>query len=72
MVKYKMYWRSHCIKIVMFLDDCWGTNSNRHLCSADAVFVKNSLVKAGFVINWEKSIWEPVQKLEWLELFLGG
>ena len=33
------YWRSHCIKIVMFLDDGWGTNSNRHLCSADAVFV---------------------------------
>ena len=63
------YWRSHCIKIVMFLDDGWGTNSNRHLCSADAVFVKNSLVKACFVINWEKSIWEPVQKLEWLGLF---
>ena len=47
------YWRSHCIKIVMFLDDGCGTNSNRHLCSADAVFVKNSLGKAGFVINWE-------------------
>ena len=63
------YCRSHCIKIVMFLDDGWGTNSNRHLFSADAVFVKNSLLKAGFVINLEKSIWEPVQKLEWLGLF---
>ena len=54
---------------MIFLADGWGTKSNRHLCSADAVFVKNSLVKAGLVINWEKSIWEPVQKLEWLGLF---
>ena len=53
----------------MLLDDGWGTGSNRHMCSADAVFVKNSLVKAGFAINWEKSIWEPVHKLEWLGLF---
>ena len=63
------YWRSHCIKIVMFLDDGWGTNSNRRLCSADANFVRNSLEKAGFVINYGKSVWEPVQKLEWLGLF---
>ena len=32
---------------------------------------KNSLVKAGFVIYSEKSILEPVQKLEWIWLFLG-
>ena len=49
-------------KIVMFLDDSWGTNSNRQrgFC----------LVKAGFVIDSEISIWEPIQKLEWLRLFL--
>ena len=63
------YWRSNSIKIVMFLDDGWGTNSNRQMCSADACFVRNSLEEAGFVINYDKSIWEPVQKLEWLGLF---
>ena len=53
----------------MFLDDGLGTNSNRQMCSADACFVRNSLEEAGFVINYDKSIWEPVQKLEWLGLF---
>ena len=63
------HWRSHCIKIVMFLDDGWGTNSTKQLCSADAEFVRSSLEQAGFVINYDKSIWEPVQRLEWLGLF---
>ena len=63
------YWRNHGIKIVLFLDDGWSTNSDRKLCLADAYFVRNSLEKAGFVINYDKSIWEPVQKLEWLGLF---
>ena len=51
------YWRSHGIKIVMFLDDGSGTDSDRQLCSADAYFVKNSLQREGFVINYDKSIW---------------
>ena len=63
------YWRNHSIKIVMFLDDGWGTNKNQFLCSVDAEFVRNSLEKAGFVINYEKSVWPPIQRLEWLGLF---
>ena len=63
------YWRSHSIKIVMFLDDGWGTNKNQFLCSVDAEFVRNSLEKAGFVINHEKSVWRPIQRLEWLGLY---
>ena len=63
------YWRNHGIKIVLFLDDGWSTNSDRKLCLADAYFVRNSLERAGFVIYYDKSIWEPVQKLEWLGLF---
>ena len=39
------------------------------MCSADAGFVRNSLEEAGIVINYDKSVWEPVQKLEWLGLF---
>ena len=48
------YWKSHCIKIVMFLDDGWGANSTKQLCSADAEFVRSSLEQAGFVINYDK------------------
>ena len=53
----------------MFLDNRWGTNLNRQLCSADADFVRNSLENVGFVINYDKSIWEPIQKLEWLGMY---
>ena len=44
----------------MFLDDGWGTNVDLSSASADALFVKDSLVKAGFVINDQKPIWLPV------------
>ena len=50
----------------MFLDDGWGTNMDLSSTSADATFVKDSLLKAGFVINEKKSIWLPVQNIEWI------
>ena len=60
------YWRLNGIRIIMFLDDGWGTNVDLSSASADALFVKDSLVKAGFVINDQKSIWLPVQNLLWI------
>ncbi|XP_045208922.2 uncharacterized protein LOC123560830 [Mercenaria mercenaria] len=60
------YWRSNGIKIIMFLDDGWGTNKTYDLTLSDSVFVKKSLIEAGFVINDEKSIWVPAQILEWI------
>jgi hypothetical protein len=48
----------------MFLDDGWGTNSSYDSTLSDGKFVKNSLVKAGFVINEETSIWVLIQRLE--------
>jgi len=45
------YWRYHGIKIVMFLDDGWGTNSALENTREDALFVRNSLQQAGFVVN---------------------
>ena len=35
-------------------------------CQKDSFFVKQSLVDVGFLINEEKSIFFPTQKLEWL------
>jgi hypothetical protein len=63
------YWRLNGIKIVMFLDDGWGSNKTFEQTKADSYFVKNSLEMAGFLINQEKSIWFPVQELEWIGIF---
>lgn len=63
------YWRSYGIKIVMFLDDGWGTNDNLRSTLEDSEFVKSSLVQAGFVSNNDKSIWEPVKSLEWIGIW---
>ncbi|XP_053400756.1 uncharacterized protein LOC128557413 [Mercenaria mercenaria] len=60
------YWRTHGLKIVMFLDDGWGCNKNLELTIVDSNFVKVSLEQAGFVINKEISVWYPVQELEWI------
>ncbi|CAC5422900.1 unnamed protein product [Mytilus coruscus] len=35
-------------------------------CNKDAIFVRESLLSAGFLINEKKSIFTPVQELEWL------
>jgi len=54
------------MKIVMFLDDGWGTNKTFENATSDSPFVHDSLLKAGFVINQEKSQWLPVQRIEWI------
>ena len=53
------YWRKHCIRMVLYLDDGWGTHFDLSSCSADVSFVLYTLNKAGFVVNTEKSIWTP-------------
>ena len=62
------YWLFYCIKIVVFLDDGWGTNDCFKKAWSDSLFVKDSLLQAGFVENVEKSVWKPVQRIEWLGL----
>jgi len=59
-------WRYTGIKIIMFLDDGFGTSSCFQQASAESDFVRNSLFHAGFVVNEEKSIWVPVQSIEWI------
>ncbi|VDI19346.1 Hypothetical predicted protein [Mytilus galloprovincialis] len=60
------HWRKCGIRIVLYLDDGWGTNSTFDSCNADSNFVLKSLTEAGFVINTEKSVWKPCQELIWL------
>jgi len=50
----------------MFLNDGWGTNKTFANAASDGYFVHDSLLKASFVINQEKSQWTPVQRIEWI------
>ena len=63
------YIRENGSRLVIFLDDGWGVNSNYELTLKDATFVKSVLLDAGFLINEKKSILKPTQVLEWLVLF---
>jgi hypothetical protein len=60
------YWRKNAINIVLYLDDGFGMSDSFGECEKDSVFAKQFLVDAGFLINEEKSIFVPTQKLEWL------
>ncbi|CAC5364665.1 unnamed protein product [Mytilus coruscus] len=50
----------------LYFDDGFGMNNDNNECIKDAEFVKQSLLNAGFLLNEEKSVFTPVQKLEWL------
>ena len=63
------HWRGQGIKIAVFLDDGAGVNENFDTCLTHATQVKRDLECAGFVINYDKSIWTPCQGLVWLGLF---
>jgi hypothetical protein len=63
------YWRKHGIRMVLYLDDGWGTNFDLSSCSAYASFVLYTLNKAGFVVNKEKSIWTACKSSLWLGLW---
>ena len=56
---FRKYWRIQGVCIAIFLDDDWAIVQDRKSC-------RGVLYKAGFVINREKSVWEPTQLLDWL------
>ncbi|CAC5416181.1 unnamed protein product [Mytilus coruscus] len=62
------YWREKGVDIVLYLDDRLGMDKNKQEASECSSFVKTSLLEAGFLINMDKSIFEPVQCLEWLDV----
>ena len=63
-------WRSQGIKIVVFLDDGIGISENARRSREIARTVRWSLSEAGFIVNDEKSVWEPVQLILWLGLLI--
>jgi hypothetical protein len=60
------YWRSQGHRIILYLDDGWGIDSNFNICKAFADRVRPNLESVGFFINKDKSAWEPSRRLPWL------
>ena len=53
------YWRSHAVRITVYLDDGIGSARDFARCEAASLFVKTSLQLSSFLPNDSKSIWQP-------------
>ena len=60
------YLRIQGLCIAIFLDDGWTIVQDRESCRVKALAVKGDLYNTGFVVNEDKSVWEPTQVLDWL------
>ena len=60
------FWRYHGLLIVIYTDDGICISIGLEQALRNSRFIKDSLKKAGFVANSEKSVWFPTQFLEWL------
>ena len=52
--------------MAIFLVDGLGSGSNSIKAKINSLTVRADLTRYGFVINEEKSLWEPVQVITWL------
>ena len=52
--------------MVIFLDDGLGGGTNRIQAKINSLTVNADLLDFGFVINEDKSLWEPVLNITWL------
>ena len=60
------YLRRRECRIVVYLDDGICVGRSKLETETWARTIINTLIDAGFVINWEKSQFRPVQRLKWL------
>ena len=60
------YWRGQGIRIVVYLDDGLGAATGKTEAANISKIVQSTLEQAGFVLNREKSVWQPTQRLQWL------
>ena len=59
-------WRSKGIKVVLYIDDGIIVAPSFEKASLHSQFIRMSLEEAGFLVNEEKSQWEPRQCVCWL------
>ena len=60
------YWRGNGITIACYLDDGLGCGKSYANTNISSSFVRDSLLSAGFIVNEEKSVWEPTRQIVWL------
>jgi hypothetical protein len=59
-------WRAQGIPIVTYLDDGIVIADSLQDAERFSNIIQSDLCKAGFIVNDEKSVWVPTQKLNWL------
>ena len=57
------FWHERGIKIAVYIDDGGGVEDSGPLASKNSAFVHDTLIRAGFLVNTEKSVWDPTQVL---------
>ena len=59
-------WRARGLKALVYLDDGILAVKEKHEAIEESQRVKKELESVGFVINREKSQWDPSIRIEWL------
>ena len=59
-------WRGIGIKAIIYIDDGIAASCSFELCKTAGELIKNDLVSTGFIINVEKSDFNPKIKGKWL------
>ena len=60
------HWRGRGLKAIVYLDDGIVAVKGEQAAIQESAQVKLDLERAGFVINLDKSKWEPCHTMEWL------
>ena len=60
------HWRSHGIPIAIFFDDGIGAGDTFKNARANSAIVQYDLAQCGFLVNPEKSNWEPKTRFSWI------
>ena len=64
--------RKEGVRLIIYLDDILIVNESREGASADLEMVMRLLQELGFIINKEKSILGPTQKIEFLGILINS
>ena len=59
-------WRGRGLKAIIYIDDGIIAVKGEDKAKRESLSVRKDLESAGFVVNIEKSQWEPCKSLEWL------
>ena len=62
------YWKREGIKICVDIEESLRVSPLLELALEKAEFVRNSFTQCGFIINSEKSVWQPQKELIWLRI----